>query len=115
MHKLVGIICGCAFTVSAYASSYYNTPTFEENFVPMCTMVAGRATKYNPPDVDSLIDACHCIDKFVQDNEITHDGLKLDLILGTFVRFEYYLLREGLSVEEQFESITDVISECSIE
>jgi len=107
---LVGILASP--TINANESE---KTIFYDDFVPLCTIFGGRMSRSNDTTAEQIFTSCNCVNDYIIENNITHEGLRVDLSIGVFSKMEYYLKRDGLSAEEQFHHITEVIQRCPID
>lgn len=97
------------------AASQVSTSGFYDDYIPLCTLFGGRMSRSNDTTAEQIFSTCHCINDYIENNKIVHEGLRVDLAIGVFANMEYYLRRDNLSVEEQFFHIAEVRNRCPIE
>lgn len=88
---------------------------FYDDYLSLCTIFGGRMSESTNNTAENIYKSCQCIDDYIVEHDITHEGLRIDLAISVFSDMEYYLQRDGLSTEEQFHHITEVITQCTNE
>ena len=88
---------------------------FYDDYMPLCTLFGGRLSRGNDITAEGIYTTCKCINTYIIDNTIEHEGLRVDLAIGVFSKMEYYMQRDGLPVDEQFHHIAEAIQQCPIE
>lgn len=105
--KKVVLFLICFVVISLVVVYNSNSDHLEERgFFATCQYVGSRATQGTPfNDADYIFDKCDCVADVVDEHEIEHSGMQVDLVVSVFTNTDYFPKRDGVDAQHQFDMI----------